>query len=57
MVAELFRHFLDHPDALPESYREEAGCEPLHRAVCDYIAGMTDGFLRRTHEQVLRGTH
>lgn len=54
MVAELFRHFLDHPEALPESYRGEAGGEPLHQVVCDYIAGMTDGFFRRTHEQIFR---
>jgi dGTPase len=54
MVAELFRHFLDHPERLPESYREETAGEPLHRQVCDYIAGMTDGFLRRTWEQLSR---
>ncbi len=53
MIAELFQFFLDHPDRLPESYREESGAQPLHRTVCDYIAGMTDGFLRRTHELTL----
>ena len=26
--------------------------EPLHRRVCDYIAGMTDGFLVRTCDQL-----
>ncbi len=53
-IAELFQHFLDCPDRLPESYQEEAATEPLHRVVCDYIAGMTDGFFRRTHAQVCR---
>jgi dGTPase len=53
MIAELFGHFVRHPERLPESYREGTAGEPLHRVVCDYIAGMTDGFFRRTHEQEL----
>ena len=31
---------------LPVNYLEESAGQPLHRRVCDYIAGMTDGFLR-----------
>ncbi len=54
MIAELFRYFLDNPASLPESYLEDASGEPLHRMVCDYIAGMTDGFFRRTYEQAFR---
>ena len=50
MIADLFQFFLNHPDRLPDAYREESGGQPPHRAVCDYIAGMTDGFLRRAHE-------
>jgi dGTPase len=50
MIADLFQFFLDDPSRLPDAYREESGGQPLHRVVCDYIAGMTDGFLRRTHE-------
>jgi dGTPase len=53
MMEELFDFFLKHPDRLPESYRESAVREPLHRAVCDYIAGMTDAFFRRTYDQML----
>jgi dGTPase len=53
MIGELFRFFLDCPDRLPEAYREQAEGEPAHRVVCDYIAGMTDGFFRRTYEQTL----
>jgi dGTPase len=48
-VAELFQFFLAHPDRLPEGY----DTEPLHRSVCDYIAGMTDGYFNRTYEQML----
>ena len=52
-IAELFEHFVRHPQRLPEAYRESTTGEPLHRAVCDYIAGMTDGFFRRTYEAEL----
>ncbi len=52
MVAEMFRIFLDQPDLLPPSYREELSGEPVHRTACDYIAGMTDGFFCRTYRQL-----
>ena len=51
MIRELFQWFLDRPDRLPEPYCRTALVEPPHRVVCDYIAGMTDGFFRRTYEQ------
>jgi dGTPase len=53
MIEELFACFLDAPGKLPEAYRQQAAGEPEHRVVCDYIAGMTDGFFRRTYEQLL----
>ncbi|PWT99773.1 MAG: deoxyguanosinetriphosphate triphosphohydrolase [Terriglobia bacterium] len=53
MVGELFRFFLDNPGALPRSYQEQAAQAPIFRVVCDYIAGMTDIFFRRTYEQHL----
>jgi dGTPase len=51
MIAALFRFFLDSPDRLPQPYSERTVAEPAHRVVCDYIAGMTDAFCRRTFEQ------
>jgi len=51
MIAALFRYFVDDPERLPEPYRGQAGEEAPHRVVCDYIAGMTDGFLRRVYRQ------
>jgi dGTPase len=53
MIAELFGFFMDQPERLPEPYREQMMLEPVHRVVCDYIAGMTDGFFHRTYEQML----
>ena len=55
MLGELFEFFVEHPGHLPPGYREPASNQPLHRSVCDYIAGMTDGFFRRTYEQVMHG--
>ena len=52
-IAGLFQFFLDQPQALPEAYREQTEEIPLPRAVCDYIAGMTDGFFVRTYHQLL----
>lgn len=48
----VFNFFLDHPDQMPADYREHAAGEPLHREVCDYIAGMTDGFFLKTCERL-----
>jgi dGTPase len=48
-IGELFRFFLDFPDRLPEAYRAQAEQEPLHRVICDYIAGMTDNFFERVY--------
>lgn len=54
MVAGLFQFFLDHPGELPAPYAELARIEAPHRVVCDYIAGMTDGFFLRTHQRLFR---
>src|SRR5262249_13966239 len=43
-IARVFDRFLNDPSLLPANYREESEGQPLHRQVCDYIAGMTDGF-------------
>src|SRR5579872_1634938 len=53
MIAELFQFFLEHPERLPQPYAEQARQAPPYRVVCDYIAGMTDGFFRRTYAQML----
>ncbi len=51
-IAELFELLLAHPELMPGAYLEESAGEPLHRQVCDYIAGMTDGFFARTCDQL-----
>jgi len=53
MIRRLFRLFVDSPNRLPQPYCEQALNQPPHRVVCDYIAGMTDAFFRRTYEQMI----
>jgi dGTPase len=52
-IGALFRWFVDEPSRLPPPYCEQVQSQPAHRVVCDYIAGMTDAFFRRTYEQML----
>ena len=44
-VEKLFDYYLAHPQSLSRFYYEKTRSEPPPRAVCDYIAGMTDNFL------------
>jgi dGTPase len=50
-IAELFEFWVAHPDKLPENYVESLSNAPVHRVVCDYIAGMTDGYFLRCYQQ------
>lgn len=51
-IAQLFELLIAQPGLMPAAYLEESAGEPLHRQVCDYIAGMTDGFFARTCGQL-----
>jgi dGTPase len=53
MIAQLFDFFVEHPERLPASHAELIPAEPAYRVVCDYIAGMTDGFFQRTYAENL----
>jgi len=53
MIAELFDFLVEHPERLPPSHAELVLAQPAYRVVCDYIAGMTDGFFERTYHQML----
>lgn len=48
---DLFAYLMEHLEQIP-GYRAENGT-PAYRAVCDYIAGMTDGYLARVHKELL----
>lgn len=44
LVEKLYKFFLDNPDRLPTKYQSILSNFDSHRAVCDYIASMTDSF-------------
>ena len=48
---ELFTYYLSYPERMPKYYAEQSARIPVHRVVCDYIAGMTDQFLLRQHRE------
>jgi len=50
-LAELFTYYLEQPGSMPESQEHAAEEIPRHLVVCDYIAGMTDQFLLRQHQE------
>jgi dGTPase len=49
----LFDYFVKHPRSLPASTFARTGQEPIHRVVCDYIAGMTDHYLQERYAKYL----
>ncbi len=55
MLAELFEFYVAHPDKLPPNYVDSLATNPVHRVVCDYIAGMTDGFFLRQYQNAFAG--
>lgn len=44
IVERLYQHFIKRPEKLPEEYQRILRRFDEHRAVCDYISGMTDGY-------------
>jgi dGTPase len=55
VLGELFQFFVEHPERLPLPYCEQAAQQAPHRIVCDYIAGMTDGFFHRSYQKIVEG--
>jgi dGTPase len=51
VIAEMFAFFMRFPRELPASYQEKTRSEPLHRIVCDYVAGMTDSYIFEQHRR------
>jgi len=54
ILGSLFRALLEHPEEMPTWYRGWIDQVGLERAVCDYVAGMTDSFAA-TEAQRLAG--
>lgn len=41
----IYEHYVCAPEGLPPEYRAVADTEGIERAVCDYVAGMTDSYV------------
>jgi dGTPase len=52
MLDELFKHCIQHPQEIGEHARQRVKKEGLHRAVCDYLAGMTDRYAILEHQRL-----
>jgi len=50
-LKELFKHYDASPGSMPAAYEDAATQSPRAIVVCDYIAGMTDQFLLRQHQE------
>lgn len=51
VIKHLYKYLLEHPGILPAEYLQRAQSEGIERAVCDYIAGMTDRFAIRIYHK------
>lgn len=52
MIMKLYEHYIDNIEQLPAEYLDLAYRFGADRAVCDYIAGMTDGFAVETFKSL-----
>ena len=52
MLGELFEHFLKHPEEMGRGTQNRVKKTGLHRAVCDYLAGMTDRYVMLEHQRI-----
>jgi len=54
-LEQLFGYYLGHPGEMGDFARQRLQKVGLHRAVCDYMAGMTDRYLILEHQRLLGG--
>ena len=52
MLEDLFRYYLDHPNEIGELSRKRAKQDGWPRAICDYLAGMTDRYAMLEHQRI-----
>lgn len=53
ILSRLFHHYLEHPEQMGHSSKRRVRKIGLHRAVCDYLAGMTDRYVMGECEKIL----
>src|SRR5574341_624744 len=56
ILRDLFQSYVNEPGQLPPHYQEQVLRDGVERAVCDYIAGMTDRFAVDEHQKLFDPT-
>ena len=56
MLRRLFKYYLAHPREIGEGARRRSRQTGLHRAVCDYLAGMTDRYVMLEYQRLFGKT-
>ncbi len=52
VIIRLYDYFLQNPDRIPSAYHYIIEEEGVHRAACDYIAGMSDRYLLAIYNKI-----
>jgi dGTPase len=52
MLEQLFKYYLENPKKIGARAQKSIRQNGLHRAVCDYIAGMTDRYVMLENERI-----
>jgi dGTPase len=53
-MGQMFDYLLAHPEKMPDAHSSHVQNVPVHRAVCDYIAGMTDVYFHRMYAEIFK---
>jgi dGTPase len=56
MLKRLFKYYLAHPREIGKGARRRSRKTGLHRAVCDYLAGMTDRYVALEYKRIFGET-
>ena len=52
VLSGIYEYYVNHRDKLPVEFKRIADSEGLERAVCDYVAGMTDGYAMEIYSSI-----
>lgn len=52
-IGELFEFLIEQPQHVSPGYRDALSFAPVHRVVCDYMAGMTEAYFQRVYRALL----
>jgi dGTPase len=55
MLKDLFQHYLKHPSTMGILSRKRIRKDGRHRAICDYLSGMTDRYAMQEHRRIFGG--